>query len=389
MKKHVLYSFLLMTAMAVALTGCKPGGKSFQVKGTLTSAEEGDTLYLEHRGLGGLELLDSTTVKKGGTFAFKSKAPVNPEFYQLRKGKQFAVFAVDSTETLTVKADAKDLFNTLSVENSPENDRIKQINQQYQATVLKINDLDKAHKAKTMDDVAYINELDSALNQYKTFASNLILGNPGGAAAYYAVFQKVNNYLIFDPYDRKDYSMFGAVATSWQNYYPDAPRAQHLFNFTMNALKTRRQQEQQAKMLENIPVTEGSALPDIVLPTVNGTQTALSSLKGKVVLLDFTVYNSEFSPKHNMNINTLYNRYKSRGFEVYQVSFDSDDHFWKNAAQNIPWIIVRDPQSVYSTLLSTYNVRNLPTSFVINRDGDVVSRVEDPARLEQELNKAF
>jgi glutathione peroxidase-family protein len=183
--------------------------------------------------------------------------------------------------------------------------------------------------------------------------------------------------------------MFGAVATSWQHFYPETPRTKHLYNFTINAMKVRKQQEQQEQLFENIPVITESSLPDVVLPDVNNNEVALSSLKGKVVLLDFTVYNSDFAPEHNMHINNIYRRYKNQGFEVYQISFDSDEHFWKNAAINVPWITVRDPQSVYSPLLTRYNVRNLPTAFILNREGDVVARIEDYTKLESELKKVM
>lgn len=377
--------FIAVTGMM--LVSCT-SGKTFQVKGNFTSADK-DTLYLEHRGISGVEVIDSVVLKNNGSFTFEQPAPANPEFYQLRMGKQAVAFAVDSVETIEVKADVKDFFNTFSVENSPTNDLIRQVDVLTQSATATINDLEKKHEAKTVDDITYINELDSALNDYKTQVSKIILANPSSAAAYYAAFQKINDYLIFDPYTRQDYAMFGAVATSWERYYPGTPRTKHLYDFTMNALRTRRQQEQQAKLLENVPVVTDSSLPDIVLSDMNGQKVSLSSLKGKVVLLDFTVYNSEFSPKHNIDLNTFYNQHKSKGFEIYQISLDSDEHFWKNAAVNLPWVTVRDPQSVYSRLLATYNVRELPTAFIINRSGDIAARIENYAQLTNELNKVL
>ncbi len=171
--------------------------------------------------------------------------------------------------------------------------------------------------------MTFLTQLDSVLNDYKGKISRLILGNPGSAAAYYALFQKINNYLIFDPYNKQDYAMFGAVATSWNRYYPETERTRHLYEFTMNALKVRRLKEQQAKLLQEAPVQTGTGLPDIVLQDVNGAKVALSSLKGKVVLLDFVVYNADFSPKHNMQLNRIYQQPQSKGFEIYQISFDS------------------------------------------------------------------
>ena len=383
------YFSLLPAALltAAVLLSCQ-SEKTFEVKGALSSAGD-QILYLEHRGLGGVELLDSVKLKENGTFAFKEKAPANPEFYQLRVGSQVAVLAIDSLETLQVRGDAKDLANTLSVENSPVNEQIRQIDSQTRQVNLRINEAEKRHTAKAIDDVAYLAELDSVLTEYKAEITKLILGNPSGAAAYYAVFQKVDGYLIFDPYNKQDYAMFGAVATSWDRYYPGTPRSKHLYDFTMNALKTRKQQEQQAALLENVPVVSGLSLPDIVLTEVNGEKITLSSQKGKVVVLDFTVYKSDFSPAHNMELNKIYSQHKAKGLEIYQISFDSDEHFWKNAASNLPWITVRDPQNVYSRLLSTYNVRDIPTAFVINRDGDVVARVENYATLPGEVGKVL
>jgi len=386
MKKYVsLLPAVLLTA--AVLLSCQ-SEKTFEVKGELSAAGD-QTLYLEHRGLGGVELLDSVKLKENGKFAFKEKAPVNPEFYQLRVGSQVAVFAIDSIETLQVRGDAKDLASTLSIKNSPVNEQIRQIDSQTRQVNIRISEAEKKHTAKAIDDVAYLAELDSVLTAYKAEITKLILGNPSGAAAYYAVFQKVDGYLIFDPYNKQDYAMFGAVATSWDRYYPGTPRSKHLYDFTMNALKTRKQQEQQAALLENVPVVSGLSLPDIVLTEVNGEKITLSSQKGKVVVLDFTVYKSDFSPAHNMELNKIYSQHKAKGLEIYQISFDSDEHFWKNAASNLPWITVRDPQNVYSRLLSTYNVRDIPTAFVINRDGDVVARVENYATLPGEVGKVL
>jgi peroxiredoxin len=386
MKKYVsLLPAVLLTA--AVLLSCQ-SEKTFEVKGELSAAGD-QTLYLEHRGLGGVELLDSVKLKENGKFAFKEKAPVNPEFYQLRVGSQVAVFAIDSIETLQVRGDAKDLASTLSIENSPVNEQIRQIDSQTRQVNIRISEAEKKHTANAIDDVAYLAELDSVLTAYKAEITKLILGNPSGAAAYYAVFQKVDGYLIFDPYNKQDYAMFGAVATSWDRYYPGTPRSKHLYDFTMNALKTRKQQEQQAALLENVPVVSGLSLPDIVLTEVNGEKITLSSQKGKVVVLDFTVYKSDFSPAHNMELNKIYSQHKAKGLEIYQISFDSDEHFWKNAASNLPWITVRDPQNVYSRLLSMYNVRDIPTAFVINRDGDVVARVENYATLPGEVGKVL
>ncbi len=384
MKNYGLYIVCLLLGIGT-MAGCSKGDR-FTVEGNITNAE-GDTLYLEQRALAGVVLLDSAVLNEKGKFRFRQLAPVNPEFFQLRLGTQTAAFAVDSSETLRVTADGADLYRSFKVEDSPTNDQLRQVDRLVSETATALRQLEEEHKAGSIDDMAFINQLDTALLNYKREITKLILGNPSGAAAYYALFQKINNFLIFDPYTRQDYPMFGAVATSWNHYYPDTERTRHLYEFTTNALKVRRQQEQRAELLENAVPETGSGLPDIQLPAVKGEKVALSSLKRKVVLLDFTVYSADFSPRHNMDLNGIYERYKERGFEIYQISFDSDEHFWKTAASNLPWITVRDPQSVNSRLLPMYNVREIPTAFILDRDGDVVARIEAFDQLESELKK--
>ena len=369
------------------LTACN-NSESFKIEGVLNSAA-GDTLYLEHRDLAGLTLLDSVILKDNGVFKFKQQAPQNPEFYQLRLGRQVVAFAVDSTETLKIKADASDLNSTFVIEDSYTNSQLRVVDNLTKKISKEIDNLDKKHTSGILDDVGYVNNLDSLLTGYKAEISNLILANPSSAAAYYAVFQKINDYLIFDPYNKKDYSMFGAVATSWNRYFPDTKRTKHLNDFTLTALNYRRQLERQEEFFENIPIETGTGLPDIVLPDVSGKNVSLSSLNGKVVVLEFIVYNADFSPAHNYQLNTIYNRYKSQGLEVYQISLDSDEHFWKTSADNLPWVTVRDGASVNSPLLSRYNVREIPTTFIINREGEIVSRLENISQLSEELNKVF
>ena len=384
MKKQGFIVFILLLGVLM-ITGCAQGDR-FTVEGNIVAAE-GDTLYLEQRALAGVELLDSVVLDKEGAFRFRQPAPDNPEFYQLRLGGLMAAFAVDSSETLRVTADGSDLYRSFKVMDSPTNDQLRQVDRLVINAAAALKQLEEEHKAGLIDDMAFINKLDTALLNYKGEITKLILGNPSGAAAYYALFQKINNFLIFDPYDRRDYAMFGAVATSWNRFYPESDRTRHLYEFTMNALKVRRQQEQQAELLENAVPETGTGLPDIVLPVVSGEKVSLSSLQGKVVLLDFTVYAADYSPKHNIELNALYERYRESGLEIYQISLDSDEHFWKTAASNLPWITVRDPQSVNSRLLPLYNVRELPTAFIMNRDGDPVVRIESYASLEEELKK--
>ena len=372
---------------ALVMSSCK-SEKNFHLKGNFSSAND-ETIYLEHRSLGGIELIDSAKISSKGNFKFKGPAPANPEFYQLRVDGKTVVFTVYDAEDVNVSANLNDLYSSFRVDNSVDNAQLKDVDNKTREITKQFDALEKRHSSKEIDDVEYLEAIDSVLTAYKDDISKIILGNPGGPAAYYSVFQKINDYLIFDPYDRKDYAMYGAVATSWDKAYEGTVRAKHLHDFTMNALKQRKALERQNELFENATIVDEGVMPDVSLKGVDGKSVSLASLKGKVVILDFTVYNSEFSPKHNIELNNMYKQLKPSGVEIYQISFDSDEHFWKNAASNLPWVTVRDPESVYSTLLSVYNVRDIPTAFVINKEGDVVARVENYNSLAAEVRKAL
>ena len=96
---------------------------------------------------------------------------------------------------------------------------------------------------------------------------------------------------------------------------------------------------------------------DIKLPNINGDSISLSSLKGKVVLLDFITYSNTRTSEHTIYLRELYTKYKEQGLEIYQVSFDADTHFWKTSADKLPWTCVLDGHSLLSSnaLLQTHN----------------------------------
>ena len=84
-------------------------------------------------------------------------------------------------------------------------------------------------------------------------------------------------------------------------------------------------------------------------------------------------------------LGSIYEKFRGRGLVIYQVSLDDNVHLWKNVASNLAWTCVRDPESVYSRYTALYNVRNLPTLFLLNRQGAPIKRVDNPDRLESEI----
>jgi len=88
-----------------------------------------------------------------------------------------------------------------------------------------------------------------------------------------------------------------------------------------------------------------------------------------------------------MDLREIYNKYAEKGFEIYQVSLDINENLWKVSAANLPWICVRDRAAQYSEIARTYNVTELPTFFLINREGELIKRDSQMKNPEEEIKK--
>ncbi len=378
MKKIVLVALLAISAVS-----CKQNSK-FEVSGVVEKSN-GDTLYLEKVGLSQTVLLDSAILEKDGEFHFTQKRPeFSPEFYRIRVKDQVINFAIDSTEEVTIRTTRRLFSSGYSIEGSESSKIMASLNQLSSETKTSITANVEKYKKKEINDDRFKQMTDSVLQRYKNSAKSVIYQNPRSAAAYFALFQKVYNYLIFNYTDADDVKAFGAVATSFNVYYPNNPRTKHLVEFTMQGMKASRQEEGFAVPQDKVKVL-GSF--EIDLPDIRGRNIRLSSLTGKLVLLSFTAYQTEFSPSLNMTLGDLYTQYKSRGFEIYQVSLDQDENFWKVSASNIPWVCVYDRNAQNSEFAAMYNVTQLPTLFLLNRQGEIVKRVTNISTLKSELAK--
>ena len=365
----------------MALTGCKQH-TDFTVKGVVSDAD-GQTMYLENVGVSSVEVMDSVKLTAVGKFGFTKPRPAYPDFYRLRLNNQLINFSIDSTETVTFEADAGTFATSYKVEGSESSKAIKAITLAQLDANQAIHRLRKEYDGGQMPDTTYSRMVLEAADAYKEIARKYIYSAPMSTAAYFALFQQIDGLLFFDLYDKTDSKAYTAVATSYDHFYPESPRAKHLHNLALQSLKVIR--GQRPINLESVEQKEVSFL-DVELPDIQGTSRKLSDVaKDKVVLINFTAYASEWSPELNMLFGELYGKYHGQGFEIYQVSLDSDLHFWKNAASNLPWVCVRDPQSVYSQAAALYNVKQLPALFLLDRKGNLVKRVDDARQLENDV----
>ena len=374
MKISRLFSLGAIMMAALFLASCT--GKKFHLSGNISNAKD-SLLYFENMSLNGPVTVDSVKLGEDGSFSFNEKAPKNPEFYRLRIANQIINIAVDSTENITVKASYPTMSSQYNVEGSNECAKIKEL------ALMQMNLQSQINALASNPNVPYQAEGDSIqhlLNAYKnTVKMQYIFKEPMRAYAYYALFQTVyvgnQTALIFDPRSKKeDVQVFAAVATSWDTYYPGSERGKNLHNIAIEGLKNIRIIQAERNQTIDANKVNTSGIIEIALPDNKGNVRKLTSLKGKVVLLDFHVFASQGSTARIMKLREIYNKYHARGLEIYQVSLDPDKHFWKESVAALPWICVHDDDGTNSSYAAQYNVQTVPTFFLIDRQNVLQKR---------------
>ena len=383
--KHILSSMVMVlvaTAAAVFTTSCN--NKKFQVKGNIEGAKD-SMLYLENLSLDGPVPIDSAKLDEQGAFSFSVDAPTAPEFYRLRIAGQIINVCADSTETVTIKAQWPGMATNYQVEGSEECSIIRELSLKQidlQAKVIAIQ------SNYNLNDQVAADSIMALVDAYKKEVKlNYIFKAPMRASSYFALFQAIGNTLLFNPQvSEDDIKVFAAVATSWDTYHPDALRGQNLHNIAIEGMKNIRiMRNKLANTNVDASKVHVSGLIDISLMDNRGNVRSLSDLKGKVVMLDFHVFGTKESTQRIMQIRELYNKYHDRGFEIYQVSFNDDEHFWKTQTEALPWISVRDADGGNSQNLVAYNVNTLPTFFLIDRNNVLQKRDAQIKDIDKEI----
>ncbi len=380
MKKNVLKA-AVMVLVTLALGSCSK--EKFHITGTMSDAKD-SVLYFENMSLDGPVVKDSVKLDENGNFEFSDGRAEAPEFYRLRIANQIINLSIDSTETVTVKASYPTMATNYTVEGSENCKVIKEL------SLKQIDLLNKAIAIQANNSLGIDATNDSILKIIDVYKDdvkrNYIFKNPMKAYAYFALFQTLGNRLIFNPREIKDdVKVFAAVATSWDTYYPEALRGKNLHNIAIEGMKNIRIVENKRNQMIDASKVNVTNVIDINLVDNKGVARKLTDLNGKVVLLDFHVFATKESTKRIMELREIYNKYHASGLEIFQVSLDPDEHFWKQQTAALPWVCVRDPQGLNSSLMVSYNIQDIPTFFLVDRTSTLYKRDVQIKDLDAEI----
>jgi thiol-disulfide isomerase/thioredoxin len=263
---------------------------------------------------------------------------------------------LDNQIKLQLKADATDLLGTVQVSGSAEALVLQQLVEAQARRGARTKELIRQQD--------WTPALWEAANGALTVTTmRLARQYPTSAVAPYAVLT-----LAGSP---QQAAFVDSMTTLFAQSQPDSP-------YTL-ALLARRQ------ALEATAV--GQTAPELVLPNPDGQTVALSSLRGRYVLLDFWASWCKPCRAENPRLVQLYQQYKGKGFEVYGVSLDESKERWLKAvaADKLPWVHVSDLQGFKGTAVAAYAAQAIPLTLLLDPQGRILAKSLTGEELQEKL----
>ncbi|MBR6249922.1 MAG: AhpC/TSA family protein [Bacteroidales bacterium] len=374
--KHL--SFIAVAAM---LAACSNSDK-FTIEGTVDNAA-GKKIYLESP-MGLKSVIDSAVIAQDGSFRFKGAPVSRPAFYNLRvdEAKQIMLL-LDSTETIKVNADlaANNWYESIKIEGSAQSMELQAIS--MRAVILR-QAVEKTINATGEEQEKAGKNLSELIQGYKNYVRTYIFEHPQSFVGYYALYINVADYSVFDVMADEDHILFSALATSLNVAYPDNEDVKALCNYVLSARRRRKLLHDSQHLLENAVEVKS---PDLSMPTLDGETVKLSDLRGKYVILHYWLSTDRNSREANRQLAKLYEKYHSKGLEIYSVCLDRSKILWEDATlkDNITWVNTCDLRGQYSPAVSTYNVSTYPANFILAKDGELIGKDLFGTRLDAKI----
>ena len=369
-----MQKILISLSVILLLSFCDGNKKnsSFQLKGTLSDSKA-ETLYLEKLGSAKQVIIDSVILDENGNFEFTNYTP-KIGFYRIKTNdKNFAMLVLDSADKVTITGSVKDLGNTFKVEGSPETTIFIEYNNLSKSRDIKLDSLNKAFQllmetnkmdSKRMDSLSAIFETpyNSIINQSNILMVDKISKNTNMYSSIMAI-------QALDPDKYSD--LYKSLDAGLSKKFPNDKNVIMFHEVVERMLST------------NV----GQFAPEISLPTPNGKEIALSSLKGKLVLIDFWASWCGPCRKEMPNVVKIYSKFKNKGFEIYGVSLDQDKEKWMEAItkDGINWPQVSDLKYWDNVAAKIYNVQGIPYTVLIDKDGKIIAKNLRGQELEKKI----
>ena len=373
---------LYFIGAAILFASC---GNSNSISGVITGAE-GKTIYLESLSDSRVLPIDSTVVGSDGSFSLKSHDNLPLDFYRIYfKEGNFLQLITDSSEHVEITGEFANLSNA-KVEGSAQTAEYMDLVKKWEPMMEKLAEaqaqIERPSTDPALDSTQWIAKWEAQSAAAQKEANAFIKGWLEKHSASLLAISIVQN---LDP--RFDFNWYQRVLTDTKPTCGKLPAYK-----TLEKLVGQIKNASSSSAASNSNIAVGKMAPEITLPTISGQTKALSSLRGKVVLLDFWASWCGPCRKENPNVVSVYNRYVSKGFDVFSVSLDENKSAWEAAIKKdgLVWNNhVSDLGGWKSAVVPTYEIESIPFPVLIDKEGKIVAMGESlrGAGLENELKK--
>jgi len=367
------------------LLSCSRGEK-VEITGFIENADKG-MIYLDEQGISEIRQIDSVRLKKDGSFRLKDRIE-NPTFYNLHTGNQQIIpLLLTPGTSAEIQADMLDFINGYEIYGSEESLYLLEMNRTLAVTKRQADSIRKVLQENPDAGEEFTRELAAAydviIQGQRRYSIQFILEHMTSMASIYTLYQKIddNNFVLNE---NRDIQLVKITSESLDTIWPGSEHVQALKRDAAN-LEGNLYSQRWRQVVETVE----STFPEIRLPDPNGDTIALSSFKGKVILLSFWASWDPASVSHNIPLKGIYSSYHSRGLEIYQVSFDNEREAWVNAIQfdELPWVNVSELSYPESSVAHIYNLEELPVVFLIDRKGEIVGKNFNRIDLDRNIQR--
>lgn len=378
---------ILVTIAAASLLLACGSDKDVTIEGEFAACGN-KTVNLEMETAAGVEVVTSVKTDEKGCFEMELDLPNGePTLYTLRCEGRIVPLIVSSGEEVEVSS-LPGLIDGYTVKGSKESSLVREVKNILGFGKAKLDSLATLHTQTTAKELqsAIAMEYTKEFHNVKRQQIEFIVKNSGSLAAIYALYQRLpGDEVLFDA--EKDIVYYRMVAEAVEKNYPTSPYLATL-KAEIEAYETQVVLNQKIEEAMQAP----APFPEIAIPDRYGNPRSLTEVqKGKVVLLDFWSITDESAPFRQADYKELYERYHDRGFEIYQVSVDTYRPDWLKVVmdQELPWISVCDFQGAASPAVVLYGVTNVPCSYLLDKEGNIVAINAYGENLKKELRKLF
>lgn len=376
----------LLTALLMVLFSCESSIQSqgFTVNGVLKNAAN-ETIYLDYLTMTDAQTLDTAKTDANGKFSFSG---IVKEYGLVRvrtADNKAWLFLINNKEKVSLNGNRLDP-TVYTINGGKDNKTFKLLSDYMVQSQIEIDAKNKRYVAAYQGgvDPIQVNKIkDSITTQIASFETRF--KTVADTSKNHILMLYASSFLNLEA----DLAYGKKIVGRMEGIAPNSVYTKQLKDRITQIESQVNAQKQQELRDKNTSI--GSLAPEINLKTPEGTELKLSSLKGKIVLLDFWASWCAPCRRENPNVVALYNKHKDNGFTVYSVSLDKSADPWKNAikADGLIWPNhVSDLAGWQSSAAALYGVTSIPRTFLIGKDGKIVAtnlRGEELDRKVEEL----